>query len=100
MTRSPRLDALKMKGVNPYFDSELESFYCEMLDEVYGMTKIGPYEYETSRALAAIDPTAFRCGFADWLSSECEERFIEIDGEYFDRETVENNEDDESEGTK
>lgn len=93
MTRTTRLDALKIKGVNPYSDHELENQFNDFLDEVYGETKIACYEYATSKALAAVDPTAFRCMFSDWLSSELDERLIEIDGEYFNLETVEANED-------
>lgn len=65
-------------------DHELERRYCEMLDEFYGLVKIAGYEYETSHALAQVDPTAFRCGFADWISAELGETLWEKNGEYFD----------------
>lgn len=44
--------------------------YRDMLDEVYGTVTIADIEYDTSRTLEAIDETAFRCGFSDWLDSE------------------------------
>lgn len=44
--------------------------YNDFLDECYPNCKIGPYEYSTSRAMEEIDPTAYRCGFNDWLDAE------------------------------
>jgi hypothetical protein len=43
--------------------------YDEMLDECYGETKIAGYSYQTSRVLKEVDPTAYRCGFFNWLDS-------------------------------
>jgi hypothetical protein len=69
-----------------YTTNDLERQYNEMLDEVHGEAKIAGYEYQTSRALKQIDPTAYRCGFADWLDAECGEgRFFELPtGDYTD----------------
>lgn len=64
-------------------DCDLEQLYCEFLDEIYGTVKIAGLEYETSSALKEIDPTAFRCGFNDWLDAELGETIWEKDGEYF-----------------
>lgn len=50
-----------------------EDLFDEMLDECYGTVKIGPYEYETSRALKEVDPTAYRCGCADYIDSIVQE---------------------------
>lgn len=61
-------------------ERELEQRYCDFLDEVYGTVKIAGYEYDTSRALAELDPTAFRCGFSDWLDSELGQTIFEKDG--------------------
>ena len=52
-----------------------EKEYDEFLDEVYGIVKVCEYEYNTSQILKEVDPTAYRCGFVDWLDSE-EERWI------------------------
>lgn len=65
--------------------SDLERMYCDFLDELYGECKIAGYEYSTSQALVEVDPTAFRCGFSDWISSELEAEILgETEtGEYF-----------------
>lgn len=52
---------------------ELEEFYQDFLDDIYGQVNIGGYKYDTSMALKNIDPTAYRCGFNDWLDSEYQE---------------------------
>lgn len=49
---------------------ELMHRYDDMLDDVYGPVKIGPYEYSTSEALRSIDRIAYEQGFHDWLDSE------------------------------
>jgi hypothetical protein len=68
-------------------ERELEERYCEFLNEIYGVVKIAGYEYETARALAEIDPTAFRCGYSDWISFEIDDgRIVEISGEYHEIE--------------
>jgi hypothetical protein len=70
-----------------YSARDLEKRYAEFLDDCYGTVKIAGYEYETSIALAEIDPVAFRCGFADWLASEIGETLWELpNGEYTDEE--------------
>ncbi len=88
---------LKEHGIAPIPEHQLEIRYCEMLDDIYGETKIGPYEYSTSKALAEVDPAAFNCGFSDWLSSEIGETLEEIDGEYFDKHEIDSIDE---EGTK
>lgn len=65
-------------------ERELEQRYCERLDEIYPECKIAGLTYSTSRALAEVDPTAFRCGFADWIDAEIGETIWELDGEYYD----------------
>lgn len=64
----------------------LEELYCQFLDDCYGTVRIAGYEYQTSRALAEVDPTAFRCGFADWLDAQLGETLWEKDGEYWDED--------------
>ena len=65
-----------------FSEYDLEEQYAEMLDDVYGVANIAGYEYETSDALKALDPIAFRVGFADY-TSEFEECFEEC----FDEES-------------
>lgn len=55
-------------------DYELEQHYDDMLDECYPDLTIAGYEYSTSSALKEVDPTTYRCGYADYTS----ERYIEI----------------------
>jgi len=50
-----------------------EKEYDEFLDEAYGTVKVCGYEYDTSQILKEVDPTAYRCGFADWSSCEPEQ---------------------------
>lgn len=65
-------------------DKELHEYYDDMLDEIYGDCKVANYCYSTSRTLQEIDPTAYRCGFSDWLDNEITEGiFIEADGKYY-----------------
>ncbi len=77
----------------PLTDDELDKRYQDFLDEIHGPVMIGGYEYQTSHALKEVDPTAYRCGFADWLDIECRDgSVIEVDGVYFDKDTYEENE--------
>ena len=69
--------------VEPVSDHELDSMYREMLDEIYGPVSIAGYEYETSQALADVDPVAYRCGFSDYISSLLEDVLTEKDGKYY-----------------
>lgn len=81
-------EKLKKAGIEPISERELERQYSDMFDEVYGEVMIAGYEYSTSYALLKVDPTAFDVGFSDWLSTECEDRLIEIDGDYYERDVV------------
>lgn len=70
--------------MKPLSDRELDSMYQEFLDDVYPDCSIAGYNYSTSLALREVDPTAYRCGFNDWLDAEVsDERLYERDGEYF-----------------
>lgn len=55
-----------------FSEYDLEQLYREMLDDVYGTVKVAGFEYDTSRALEALDPVAFRCGLADFTSEHAE----------------------------
>jgi hypothetical protein len=51
-------------------EREALQMYNEYLDEVYGMVKVGPYEYETSGTFKSVDPIAYDEGFRNWIDSE------------------------------
>lgn len=73
-----------MSKRQPISEYELDKLYRDFLDDLYPECEIAGMKYCTSTALAEIDPTAFRCGFADWLDSECQSgTYEEINGEYF-----------------
>lgn len=68
----------------PLRESELQAQYDEMLDEIYPEVQIAGLNYSTSHALREVDPTAYRCGFADWLDSELRDGgLFEQAGEYY-----------------
>ncbi len=50
-----------------------ESGYDDELDEIYGEVEICGYTYSSSYALKEVDPTAYRCGLADWRSEKLDE---------------------------
>lgn len=69
-------------------DADLHDQYDAMLDECSEEVRIGSLRYSPSNTLKAVDPTAYRCGFVDWLDGE-RERLVEIDATYYDRAEVE-----------
>ena len=79
-----KIEQIKLE-VASLHDGELEDMYCDFLDEVYPNLEIaGMRGYLTSNVLRKVDPTAFRCGFADWLDAECQnDVLVEIDGQYY-----------------
>ena len=58
--------------MNKLTDRELHDRYDEFLDEVYPDLTIAGINYSTSDALKKVDAVAYRCGFNDWLDSECQ----------------------------
>lgn len=73
---------------NDYFDAqtgemlsetELDDRYDAFLDEAYPSLQIAGIDYLTSRALREVDPTAYRCGFNDWLDSELGESLFDFE---------------------
>lgn len=70
-------------------DRAIEEMYQDCLDES-GPVKIAGYEYDTSHALRLVDPTAYRCGLADYISSLLDDQLTEVDGEYFNTSDIEN----------
>lgn len=68
-------------------DRTLDEMYREMLDSCYEEVEICGNKYCVSRVLKEVDPTAYRCGFSDWLNSEISEKIItEHGGKYYDGE--------------
>ena len=67
--------------VEPIPVYQLERQYNDMLDECCEPTTIAGHTYDTSTALQAVDPVAWRCGFADFVGND--EEFIEINGETY-----------------
>ena len=50
-------------------DYVTENDYDEMLDDCHGDIDICGYSYSASRALQEVDPTAYRCGYNDYVDS-------------------------------
>lgn len=44
--------------------------FDHFLDAIHETVKCGQLEWDMSRVLKEMDPTAYRCGFSDWLDSE------------------------------
>ena len=60
-----------VKHIEDNYDAiDEEMAYDAFLDEVYPKCSIAGYEYQTSRVLAEVDPTAYRCSKDDWLDGE------------------------------
>mgnify|MGYP003406281199 CR=1 FL=1 len=69
-------------------DRELHERYDEFLDEIYPKCEIAGLSYYTAHVLKNVDPVAYRCGFNDWLDSECRDGrlFETASGDYSDDE--------------
>lgn len=50
--------------------SETVVAYDDMLNECYPDLTVAGMYYETSRALNALDPIAYKCGWIDWCDAE------------------------------
>lgn len=50
-----------------YSESELEDAFEGGLTDGYGTVSVCGYDYDAGSALRELDPTAFRCGFLDWI---------------------------------
>jgi hypothetical protein len=71
---------------------DVEQRFRDMLDECYSFDSIGgPFAgMSPSRVLEEVDPTAFRCGVADYSDGE---DWAEIDGEYYETDDCEDQKD-------
>jgi hypothetical protein len=58
-------------------DDEAHERYDAMLNDCYSFAKVGgPFEHmQPSEVLKECDPTAYRCGFNDWLDGEDKSTF-------------------------
>ncbi len=81
MAMSAAKRATLLADLDTHSDSKLEAEYIAMLNECYPSAWICGYEYAAAQALAGVDPTAFRCGFADWLGTD--EDYTEIEGQHY-----------------
>jgi hypothetical protein len=86
-TECPILAKIR-EGVTEYSDAKLHDQWDDCLDNTTDIVRVGSLEYAPSAVLKAEDPTAYRCGFVDWLDGE-RERLVEIEGAYYDRAEVE-----------
>lgn len=66
-------------------ESTLDQEYRDFIDE-FNEVKIMGMSYCASRVLEELDPTAYRCGFNDWLDSE---EWDEFEGDYMKRDDIE-----------
>jgi len=64
---------------------DMDAAYREALDEIYSFKSVGgPFAcMQPSRVLEECDPTAYRCGFSDWLEQVADA----LDSEITDLET-------------
>ena len=69
-------------------DYLLYEMYREMIYSCFVDVNVcNTYTYTTSRVLKEVDPTAYRCGYADWLDSEITNKALtEHGGKYYDGE--------------
>lgn len=48
--------------------------YRDFLREAFGvgdgLVKVAGYEYDVARVFSQVDPTAYRCGYLEWLDGE------------------------------
>jgi len=60
-------------------ESDMETAHDDMLSEVFGEVEICGYKYDAARALREVDPIAYRCGYADYVSAY----YAEVDPDDF-----------------
>lgn len=79
-------DTASEHGYDTLSDYDLHERYDDYLDEVFGDVDVAGLSYPTSRLLKDVDDVAYRCGYSDWLYSECQNGNIREldDGEYME----------------
>jgi hypothetical protein len=59
-------------------ERDLEESYAELLDDLHGPVRLIGLDYDAATTLRAVDPIAYRCGFADYLASTVLEVDLDI----------------------
>jgi len=67
-------------------ESRLTDRFNAYTDEVYDPIKLFGCEYSASECLEAVDPTAYRQAFLNYIDDM--EEYIEIDGDYYEIDEV------------
>ena len=67
-------------------DDMLKDQYRDALCETYGAIDVCGMQMDAARVLEDMDPTAFTCGFVDWLDSETGGDLVEHDNKYYRRD--------------
>ncbi len=47
-------------------DTDRNSAYDDLLNEIYGPVRLGQFEFSPADIFFELDPIAYRCGLADW----------------------------------
>lgn len=68
------------RHIDKLSEYEANQRYDDTLEEIYGRAQIAGETYSTVQALKAIDPVAYRCGFADWMDSQIQDGVFEVEG--------------------
>lgn len=75
-----------LADIDAVSERNLESAYNDSLDSIYEPYVMGEMTFNASDVLANCDDMAWRCGYADFVAQDC---FVEIDGEYYNTQDVE-----------
>jgi len=65
---------------------DTSDMYRTFLEECYGEITLGNLTFSAARIIEELDPTAFRCGEADYIDSLS---LVEIQGDYYEQDAVE-----------
>lgn len=80
------IDWLNENGINVYREEDVEKMYDTFLDDMVELPDFGVLSYGYACILENLDPTAYRCGFNDFLDAcgynECDYNLF--DGCYFE----------------
>lgn len=87
-TEKPIIEKLIEHVVSECSAIDIEKRYNDTLNEIYSFESVGgPFEHmQPSDVLKEMDPTAYRCGMADWSDGES---YTEIGSDYYDQDEVE-----------
>lgn len=64
---------------------DVEEQYQEMLDDCYSPVEVAGMAFSASRILQELDPTAYRCGYNDYIDAK---ELIEIGDEHYRTDDV------------